>query len=143
MAMNKKPGSSPRGTRNVKSEKGIKPKKIDYSDIPELSDRQLSAMRRAIRPTVSDEPRKLVAIHLDAKVLRWLRKTVLPIKFLATTIRSCQPVQKPAVVSSLVDIHHTWGQLELSPNHHKIRRAPKSPHFQLFKSLRENLLREP
>ena len=26
------------------------------------------------RPTVGDEPRKLVAIHLDAKVLRWLRK---------------------------------------------------------------------
>jgi uncharacterized protein (DUF4415 family) len=53
----------------------MKPKKIDYSDIPELSNRQLSAMRRVGRPTVGDEPRKLIAIRLDAKVLGWLRKT--------------------------------------------------------------------
>jgi len=52
----------------------MKPGKIDYSDIPELSDRQLSAMRRVGRPTVGDEPRKLIAIRLDAKVLGWLRK---------------------------------------------------------------------
>jgi len=51
------------------------PRKIDYSDIPELSNRQLSAMRRVGRPTVGDEPRKLIAIRLDAKVLGWLRKT--------------------------------------------------------------------
>ena len=51
------------------------PKKINYSDIPELSDRQLSSMRRVGRPTVGDEPRKLIAIRLDAKVLGWLRKT--------------------------------------------------------------------
>ena len=53
----------------------MKPGKIDYSDISELSDRQLSAMRRVGRPTVGDEPRKLIAIRLDAKVLGWLRKT--------------------------------------------------------------------
>jgi uncharacterized protein (DUF4415 family) len=52
----------------------MKPGKIDYSDIPELSDRQLSAMRRVGRPTVGDEPGKLIAIRLDAKVLGWLRK---------------------------------------------------------------------
>ena len=52
----------------------MKPGKIDYSDIPELSDRQLSAMRRVGRPTVGDEPRKLIAIRLDAKVLGWLHK---------------------------------------------------------------------
>jgi uncharacterized protein (DUF4415 family) len=52
----------------------MRPRKIDYSDIPELSDRQLSAMRRVGRPTVGDEPRKLIAIRLDAKVLGWLRK---------------------------------------------------------------------
>lgn len=27
------------------------------------------------RPTVGDEPRKLIAIRLDANVLSWLRKT--------------------------------------------------------------------
>jgi uncharacterized protein (DUF4415 family) len=53
----------------------MKSKKIDFSDIPELSDKQLSSMRRVGRPTVSDEPRKLIAIRLDSKVLVWLRKT--------------------------------------------------------------------
>jgi uncharacterized protein (DUF4415 family) len=72
--MMKKSGSSARGARAVKSEKGMKPRKIDYSDTPGLSDRQLSAMRRVGRPTVGDEPRRLIAIHLDANVLGWLRK---------------------------------------------------------------------
>ena len=73
--MNKRRGLSAHGARAVKSEKVTKKRKIDYSDIAELSDRQLSAMRRVGRPTVGDEPRKLIAIRLDAKVLGWLRKT--------------------------------------------------------------------
>ena len=73
--MKKKRGLSARDARAVKSEKPMRPKKINYSDIPELSDRQLSSMRRVGRPTVGDEPRKLIAIRLDAKVLGWLRKT--------------------------------------------------------------------
>ena len=32
-------------------------------------------MRRVGRPTVGDEPRKLIATRLDAKVLSWLRET--------------------------------------------------------------------
>jgi uncharacterized protein (DUF4415 family) len=71
----KRRGSSAHGARAGKKEKGMKPKKIDFSDIPELADRQLSSMRRVGRPTVGDEPRKLIAIRLDAKVLSWLRKT--------------------------------------------------------------------
>jgi uncharacterized protein (DUF4415 family) len=73
--MKKKRGLSARVARAVKSAKSMRPKKINYSDIPELSDRQLSSMRRVGRPTVGDEPRKLIAIRLDAKVLGWLRKT--------------------------------------------------------------------
>jgi uncharacterized protein (DUF4415 family) len=73
--MKKKRGLSARDARAVKSEKSMRPKKINYSDISELSDRQLSSMRRVGRPTVGDEPRKLIAIRLDAKVLGWLRKT--------------------------------------------------------------------
>jgi len=69
--MKKRRRLSAHGARGVKSEKG----KIDYSDIAELSDQQLSAMRRVGRPTVGEEPRKLIAIRLDAKVLGWLRKT--------------------------------------------------------------------
>lgn len=49
--------------------------KIDFSDIPELSDKQLSSMRRVGRPPLGDEPRRLIAIRLDPKVLVWLRKT--------------------------------------------------------------------
>ncbi len=71
----KRRGSSARGARAVKNKKVSRSKKIDFSDIPELSDRQLSSMRRVGRPTMGDEPRKLIAIRLDAKVLGWLRKT--------------------------------------------------------------------
>jgi uncharacterized protein (DUF4415 family) len=73
--MKKRRALSAHGARAVKSEKGMKMRKIDYSDIAELSDQQLSAMRRVGRPTVGEEPRKLIAIRLDAKVLGWLRKT--------------------------------------------------------------------
>jgi uncharacterized protein (DUF4415 family) len=73
--MKKSRGSTARGARAGKNEKSIKPKKVDFSDITELSDEQLSSMRRVGRPTVGDEPRKLIAIRLDAKVLGWLRKT--------------------------------------------------------------------
>jgi uncharacterized protein (DUF4415 family) len=73
--MKKSRGLSARGGRAGKKEKNTQSKKIDFSDIPELSDKQLSRMRRVGRPTVGDEPRKLIAIRLDAQVLSWLRKT--------------------------------------------------------------------
>src|SRR3989304_2121467 len=34
-----------------------------------------SRMRRVGRPTLGNEPRKLIAIRLDPKVLGWLRRT--------------------------------------------------------------------
>ncbi len=73
--MKRSRGSSARGGRAGKKERGMKPKKIDFSDIRELSDNQLVRMRRVGRPTVGDEPRKLIAIRLDPKVLSWLRET--------------------------------------------------------------------
>ena len=73
--MKKSRGSSARVGRAGRKEKNTKPKKIDFSDIPELSDKQLSRLRRVGRPTVGDEQRKLIAIRLDAKVLSWLRET--------------------------------------------------------------------
>ena len=57
------------------SHKGKATLRIDFSDIPELSERQLRRMRRVGRPTLGDEPRKLIAIRLDASVLGWLRRT--------------------------------------------------------------------
>ena len=73
--MKKLRGSSARGGRPGKKGKDTMPKKIDFSDIAELSERQLARMRRVGRPTLGEKPRKLIAIRLDPKVLGWLRKT--------------------------------------------------------------------
>ncbi len=66
---------SAQGERTAKKGKGIRRKKIDYSDIPELSQRQLASLRRVGRPPIGDEPRKLIAIRLDPRILEWVRKT--------------------------------------------------------------------
>ncbi|HWC50767.1 MAG TPA: BrnA antitoxin family protein [Nitrospira sp.] len=65
--------SSVRGWRIGKKKSATKRRKINYSDIPALSDAQLSSMRRVGRPLLGDEPRQLIAIRLDPKVLRWLK----------------------------------------------------------------------
>ncbi len=73
--MKRSRGSSARGELAGRKGKATTRKKIDFSDIPELSEKQRSHMRRVGRPTVGDEPRKLIAIRLDSKVLGWLRET--------------------------------------------------------------------
>lgn len=67
--------SSARGGRAGKSAPGTKRRKIDFSDIPELSDEQLVRMRRIGRPPLGDQPRKLIAIRLDKQVLDWVKAT--------------------------------------------------------------------
>jgi uncharacterized protein (DUF4415 family) len=47
---------------------------IDFSDIPEASAAQLKGMRRVGRPPLGSQPRKLIAIRLDADVLDQFRK---------------------------------------------------------------------
>jgi uncharacterized protein (DUF4415 family) len=90
--MKKSRKSSVRGERAKRKGKGTRQRKIDFSDIPELSDQQLSRMRRVGRPTVGEEPRKLIAIRLDPKVLDWLRETAerrgLPYQSLVNQILS-------------------------------------------------------
>ena len=49
-------------------------RKIDYSDISESSSNQLKAMRRVGRPPLGDEPRQLIAIRVDARVLESFSK---------------------------------------------------------------------
>lgn len=72
--MAKKPfGSSARGMRAKKNAKIIPDCKIDFSDIPELSDKQLKGMKRLGRPLLGAEPRKLVAVRLDPVVLNGLK----------------------------------------------------------------------
>lgn len=75
--MKKRLGLSAQGGRAAKKGKHTREKRIDFSDIPELSDKQLSAMRRIGRPPLGDEARKLIAIRMDSKVLEWVRKTAM------------------------------------------------------------------
>ncbi len=71
--MPKRSGSSVRGRRAVASGRRTR-RKIDYSDIPESSPDQLKAMRRVGRPPLGNEPRQLIAIRVDARVLESFRK---------------------------------------------------------------------
>jgi uncharacterized protein (DUF4415 family) len=73
MATKKRSDSSVRGRQIAKKRSATKRRKIDYSDIPPLSDEQLASMRRVGRPALGDQARKLIAIRLDPNVLRWLR----------------------------------------------------------------------
>ena len=62
--MPKRSGSSVRGARAAASVRRTR-RKIDYSDIPESSRRQLKAMRRVGRPPLGNQPRQLIAIRVD------------------------------------------------------------------------------
>ena len=44
-------------------------RRIDFSDIPELSAKQLRAMRRVGRPPLGATDRQLIAIRIDTQVL--------------------------------------------------------------------------
>jgi uncharacterized protein (DUF4415 family) len=50
----------------TKKQKRADASKIDYSDIPALTDKQLAQFRRP--------PKKLVAVRLDADVFEWLQQ---------------------------------------------------------------------
>jgi uncharacterized protein (DUF4415 family) len=71
--MKRRSDSSVRGWRIAKKRGATRRRRIDYSDIPPLSNEQLASMRRVGRPPLGDEPRQLIAIRLDPKVLRWLK----------------------------------------------------------------------
>ena len=73
--MAKRSASSVRGSRAGKREpRTVTARRIDFSDIPEASGEQLRAMRRVGRPPLGDRARQLIAIRLDPKVLRELRR---------------------------------------------------------------------
>ena len=72
--MPKRSASSARGARAVKNAPPTAVRrKTDFSDIPELSDDQLRAMRRVGRPPLGSEARRLIAIRLDPRVLARFR----------------------------------------------------------------------
>jgi len=66
--------SSVRGKRVKKNVKYIPDREIDFSNIPELSDRQLASMKRLGRPLLGNAPRKLISVRVDQGVLSQLRQ---------------------------------------------------------------------
>jgi predicted DNA binding CopG/RHH family protein len=73
--MKKSSESSARGGLTGKSGPVTRRRKIDYSDIPELSDRQLAQMRRVGRPPLGERPKKPISIRLDERILNWVKRT--------------------------------------------------------------------
>ena len=71
--MPKRSGSSVRDGRAAANARRTA-RKIDYSDIPEVSSEQLKAMRRVGRPPIGAEARRLIAIRVDPSVLESFRK---------------------------------------------------------------------
>lgn len=60
--------------KSVKStNRKIKDADIDFLDIPELTDEQLSQFVRRGRPVIGDSPRKAVSIRIESKVLDKLK----------------------------------------------------------------------
>jgi uncharacterized protein (DUF4415 family) len=70
--MPRKSASSVRGQRVAASARRTS-RKIDFTDIPEASTKQLQVMRRVGRPPLGDAPRQLIAIRVDAGVLQQFR----------------------------------------------------------------------
>jgi len=48
-------------------------RRIDYTDIPQLSDEQLSHMRRVGRPPLGRVPRTAISVRVDRDVLARLK----------------------------------------------------------------------
>jgi uncharacterized protein (DUF4415 family) len=72
--MAKRSASSARAARTQKNARRTR-QKIDYSDIPALSDDQLASMRRVGRPTLSAAgARQVIGIRLDPQVLEQFKK---------------------------------------------------------------------
>jgi uncharacterized protein (DUF4415 family) len=67
-------GSSARGRQAKKNARSISDKRIDFTDIPELSDEQLNQMKRPGRPLLGQGKRHLIAIRVDPEVLTQLKK---------------------------------------------------------------------
>jgi len=72
--MKKRSASSARGAQAGKNERRMRGGRIDFSDVPELTDDQLARARRVGRPTLGRAARELIAIRIDPDVLNSLRK---------------------------------------------------------------------
>jgi uncharacterized protein (DUF4415 family) len=62
-------GRAAKSAQRVRRRRGI-----DFSEIPKVSPVQLRAMRRVGRPPLGAEPRRLIAIRIDPRVLDAMRR---------------------------------------------------------------------
>ena len=69
----KSPASSARASRRGASARQLPDSEIDFSDIPELTDEQLSQLRPLGRPPVGDAVKKSIAIRINPNLLAKLR----------------------------------------------------------------------
>ena len=73
--MSRLSASSVRGRQAAKRKRPTaKHRRINFSDIPELSDAQLRTMRRVGRPPLGEYARQLIAIRVDPQVLAEVKK---------------------------------------------------------------------
>jgi len=64
---------SVRGKLREKSVKHIRDSEIDFSDIPEMTDEELSRARRVGRPSTGNA-KQLIAVRISPKLLSQIRK---------------------------------------------------------------------
>lgn len=69
----KRSESSAQGKRLARNAKHIPDSKIDFSDIPELTDDELANARKVGRPK-SDNPKQLIAVRLAPDLLADLKR---------------------------------------------------------------------
>ena len=69
----KRSGSSARGKHLAKRGRPMSDKKIDFSDIPELSDQQLNHARRVGRPPTG-RAKQLIALRVSPALLARLKR---------------------------------------------------------------------
>ncbi len=69
----KRSGSSARAARRAKNARPTSDSEIDFSDIPELSDEELSQGHRVGRPK-DPHAKQLIAVRLDPRLLAKIRK---------------------------------------------------------------------
>ena len=70
-------GSLAHGKRVVKSGKPTPDSEIDFSDLPELTGKELKEMKRVGRPPLGANSRQLIAIRVDPEVLEKIRRAAL------------------------------------------------------------------
>lgn len=69
----KQSGSSAQGKRPAKKGRPMPDRKIDFSDIPELSDQQLKSARRVGRPPTG-RAKQLIALRVSPALLAKLKR---------------------------------------------------------------------